>query len=142
MKEQKTKSKKTKVALSVVAAVLMIGMVLASVVAYYHSVSTSMVVTEARSSADLPVTLEAKSGETVTRDITIKNDANVPLCSVLSYVEDSNENGVVYTSNLDGGMKVTTNAGETNTYTASFSADETTVEGTVDVTINYEKAKC
>lgn len=140
MKKQKTKSKKLGLTLAVM--LFAVAMVCAATVAYFHSVSTTVVVTEARSSADLPVTIEAYSGETTTRDITIKNEANVPLCSILSYVEDSNVDGVTYTSNLDGGLKVTTNAGETNTYTAAFTADETTLPGTVEVTVNYEKVKC
>jgi len=141
MKTKKATSKTKKVMLTSLVALFAIAMVMATA-AYFHSVSTTVVVTEARSSADLPVTINAYSGETTSRDITIKNDANVPLCSILSYTEDSNVDGVVYTSNLDGGLKVTTNAGETNTYTASFTADETTLPGTVEVTVNYEKVKC
>jgi hypothetical protein len=118
---------------------LIVGLVSAVVVAYYHQTETTIVVDEARSSADLPLTITGFSGETICRDVTIKNLANVPLKSVLSYTEDSNPNSVTYTSNLNGGLIVTTNANETNTYQACFTIGETTEAGSVVVTIKYQK---
>ncbi len=118
---------------------MVMGFAVAMVVSYYHETTTKIVVTEGRSSEDLPLTITGFSGETTCRDITITNSANVPLMSLLSYTEDANPSSVAYTSNLDGGLEVTTNAGETNTYQACFTLDEVTDAGDVDVTIHYQK---
>lgn len=118
--------------------VLLLGLVIATSI-YFHQTSTTIVVDEGRSSADLPLTINGLSGETTCRDITITNNANVPLKSILSYQIDSNENEVEFTSNLDGGLQVTTNPLETNTYSACFTINPTTDAGIVQLTINYQK---
>ena len=119
-------------------AILAIGLAFAAV-AYYKSTATTLVVNEARSSADMPLTINGYSGETTCRNVTIQNAANVPLDSILSYVEDSNPSTVSYTSNIDGGLTVTTPALTTETYPVCFTISETSEAGTVDLTINYQK---
>jgi hypothetical protein len=117
-----------------------IALVSATVVAYFHTVQVDLTVGEARSSADLPVTLTIGSGETMTTDKVIHNSANVQLCAELSWNETANANGVTYTNNLP--IKVILPAGVDTTTTVSFTANEVTEAGTVTGNINYLKVIC
>lgn len=113
-----------------------LALVAAAVVTYFHSTDVTIVASEGRQSEDIAFTLSCFSGETVTKDLTIRNWANVALDSRLSWVESSNPDGVLYTNNLP--MVVTTDALSTGTYTASFTCSEVTPAGTVNGVIHYE----
>jgi predicted ribosomally synthesized peptide with SipW-like signal peptide len=117
-----------------------LAIVTAGTYAYFHSVQVDLTVTEARSSADLPASLSFMSGETVTLDRTIKNDANVELCALLEWVEVENVNLTEYVSNLP--MQVTLAPKETTTVSVSFTATPVTPAGAVIGTIGYSKIAC
>ena len=107
-----------------------------AVVVYFHSVEATITVNEARSSIDLPFALTCNSGETVIKDLTIHNSANVPLRVELTFSETSNT-GVTYTNNLPSVIDLTANA-DTIT-TVSFTCNPTTESGTLVGLINYNK---
>ena len=121
-------------------ALLFVGLVSAVAITYFHSTSSVLTVTEARSSADVDFALNAYSGETKTQTISIHNNANVPLCAEVSYTEDSNENAVDYSTNLP--MTITLAPETDTTATASFSVSEVSAEGAVTGTVNYQKVVC
>jgi len=123
--------------------ILIIGLVLTSLIGvwavslYFHSVPVDLTVSEARSSADLSFSLICNSGETITKDLTISNAANVPLNAKLLWVEDSNIDGVIYTTNLP--MEVALAPLTDTIATISVTCDPITPVGQVNGTINYEK---
>lgn len=116
-----------------------LAIVSAVAVLYFHQTNVDLTVTEARSSADVPFSLTAFSGETKTKDLVIHNSADVPLCASLSFVEDVNE-GVTYTNNLP--MTITLSPSADTTATVSFSVNEVSEAGMINGTINYQKVVC
>lgn len=120
-------------------ALLLVGLV-SAVALYFHSTTATLVVDEARSSADVDFSLNAYSGETKTQTITIHNNANVPLCAEISYEETANEDAVSYTTNLPQTITLAPEAD--TTATASFAVNEVSSAGTVTGTIYYTKVAC
>jgi len=132
---------KRKILMIPLVTVLVMAMVFAApLIAYFHQTQVDLTVNEARSSADLPVSLTFNSGETVTSDKTIHNNANVQLCAVLSWEEVNNTNNVTYTDNLP--ISVTLAPGADTIVTTSFTADEVTEAGSVSGLVNYNKIVC
>lgn len=117
--------------------VLALGVIVSAAAVYFHSTTMDLTVTEARSSADLPFSLACNSGETVTKDLTIHNAANVALSARLTFVEDENLAGVIYTDNLPKDISLAPSAD--TTVTVTFTCDEVTPAGVMKGTINYEK---
>lgn len=111
----------------------------AATYAYFHSVQVDLTVTEARSSADLPVTLSIKSGESTEMYPTIYNSANVQLCAILTW-EQVGETNVTYENNLPQTLTLPANANTQTTVT--FTADEVTEAGLVTGNILYTKIAC
>lgn len=127
--------------LFIIPAVLMLSLFLvsAAVYAYFHTVQSDLVVSEARSSDDIDFTLNCVSGDTVTETLTIHNAAQVQLCAVVEYNETSNS-GVTYTHNLPQDIVLTANSD--TAIDAEFTCDELTDEGTATGIIGYSKIAC
>lgn len=139
--EQQTSTplNRRKTFLAITIALLAVAFISATV-AYFYTVQVDLTVNEARSSADLPVSLTFNSGETVNTDKTIHNSANVQLCALLSWEETSNVDGVAYSTNLP--MQVNLAPSADTTVAVSFTANEITPAGSVTGNINYAKVAC
>jgi len=123
----------------IVLSFLALAMVSATVVSYFHTTSVDLIVSEARNSTELPFVLNCYSGETVTKSLTIHNNANVPLKAELSWNESSNTEGVIYTSNMP--LIVVLDPTADTIADVSMTCDEVTPAGTVSGTINYLATK-
>lgn len=137
--QTKTPFYKKKFIMVPLVAIMLVAIVSAAAFTYYHSTQATLVVDEARSSADLPITLTGYSGETVCNNVSITNAGQNQLNSLLNYTINSNPNGVTFTSNLDGGIIVATDGKSTQEYPACFTFNTDTINGTVDLTIYYSK---
>jgi hypothetical protein len=144
MEEQKLSVKvpfyKKKIFVMPIACLMLFGIISAVVVSYFHTTQVDLVVNEARSSADLPVTLTFYSGETIESNRTIHNSANVQLCAIMTYEEINNTNGVTYTNNLP--IMITLAPLSDTTVATTFTAGEITEAGTVTGNILYSKIAC
>lgn len=120
--------------------VFAMALISAATYAYFHQTQIDLTVNEARSSADVDVTLSCYSGETVMHNITIHNSAAINLCANLEYVETSNPNGVTYINDLP--MDVNLMPGQDTTVFVQFTCDEVSEAGTVTGTIGYSKIAC
>jgi hypothetical protein len=86
-----------KLVMPVVAVMLMVAFV--SAVVIYQSINVDITVEEALSAVPIDVTVAGSyPGETISQDITIHNNANVPLYTTLEFIEGTNDNGVTYST--------------------------------------------
>ena len=138
MEEQKKKSKISKKVIIPALAILLIGCVVALGV-YFYNTDVTLTVTEARESADLPVTLTCFSGETETWTTTIKNKADVDLKAQLVFEEVSNPNGVIYTTTAP--VIVDLKKLSDTTQDVSITCDEITPAGVVTGILHYAPYK-
>lgn len=83
---------------SIIGTILLISFVYAMVL--YSSIPADITVNEALSTTTLSVSLSGFPGEGLTRTIDIHNAGSVRLSTNLSWVEDTNTNGVQYTTDM------------------------------------------
>ena len=119
--------------------ILLMGMVFAASI-IYETINVDITVDEALSvSSAMPISIAGTyAGETVTSNITIQNDADVPLYTTLAWAEGTNVNLVTYT---EGGALsgIQTLAPGANTLTVSWTIDEDSTTGTFDGTITLSR---
>ena len=123
-----------------------IGLVVATQI-YFATQQVDITVSEARSIGNTDtISLNCNSGETVTHDVVIHNNANVPLKAKLTWnqisnVDSEDENSaVIYTTSLgDDGQIVSLDPESDTTYTFSATCDPITDAGSVSGNIQYEK---
>jgi hypothetical protein len=111
-------------------------LVIVSAVVLYHMMSVDITVNEALSTTTMSISLSGFAGETVTKTITINNQANVPLDTTLSWAEDTNANGVVYTPDMP---KVVTLSSGDNDVDVSFMIDPSSPVGAFNGTISLTR---
>jgi hypothetical protein len=79
---------------------MLVALVSAVAVMYYHQTNVTVTVSEALSSTEVNMIFNATVGETVGQDITIYNSADDNLKTTLTWFEDYNPNGVTYEMDL------------------------------------------
>jgi predicted ribosomally synthesized peptide with SipW-like signal peptide len=131
---------KRKVFVMPLLAVFALTIISAATYAYFHSVQVDLTVTEARSSADVDFSLSCYSGETVTKNLTIHNSANVQLCANLEVYDVANPSGVTFTHDLPRDITLAANSDTVTTLT--LTCDEVSEVGIATGKIGYSKIAC
>ena len=74
-----------------------------AVAVYFASVNTTITVNEAFTTSEIPLTLDGAYPDGVERcvDVSIRNDASVPLNAEIIWFEDTNGNVVLYETDAD-----------------------------------------
>ena len=117
-------------------AVLLMASVAAAVV-MYQKTSVDVTVNEALSQTALSASVTGFPGETHVVNFTVDNDAGVDLNTLVSWVEDLNDNGVTYTTDMNKTVVMT--ADSSNTVSVEFTFDEDTTIGTFNGTVIFER---
>lgn len=114
--------------------VLLTALVAAAVL--YASIPTSVSVSEALSTTTLSVSLSGFPGETLTKNIDVNNVGSVALNTRVSFAEDSNVNGVTYTTNMPETVLLAPGA---NTVTVTYTILNDSPVGDFNGTIQLDR---
>lgn len=101
-----------------------------------HTINVDATVSEALSSTTLNLDFSGMPGETIVESISVNNGASVPLGVFISWNEDTNLNGVNYTTDMP---QTVTLAPGANSVDVSFTYTNDTVTGDVNGTVTLER---
>ena len=118
-------------------AIMMIALISAAV--YISSITATATISEALSTTTTTVSYSGLVGDTVCVGVDIFNAANVALNVKLTYVETSNPNSVIYTTNMGGVGLTQILASGANTVTTCATYDGASPLGVIAGTITITR---